>query len=82
VWQDLEGGFWAVSGGTEAEGNVGETVAVIANGAEFEDELKPLEGKQVLVTGTRLEGASIRMAGPEIEMTAVEEMSDTPGAAE
>jgi hypothetical protein len=82
VWQDLEGGFWAVSGGTEAENNVGETVAVIANGAEFESELKPLEGKQVLVTGTRLEGASIRMAGPEIEMTAVEEISDTPGPAE
>lgn len=81
-WRDLEGGFWAVTGGTEAEGNVGETVAVIANGSEFTDELEPLAGKQVIVVGKTLDGASIRMAGPEIEMESVEEISDTPGAAE
>lgn len=81
-YSDLEGGFWVVTGGTEAEGNVGETVAVIANGVDFEEQLSPLEGSQVLITGTRLDGASVRMAGPEIEMTTIEEFSDTPGAAE
>jgi hypothetical protein len=35
-----------------------------------------------VVTGTKLDGTSIRMAGPEIEMTSVEEISDTPGPAE
>ena len=81
-WSELEGGFWLITGGTESEGNVGETVAVIANGSEFERELKPLEGKQIFVTGKKLDGASIRMAGPEIEIDSVEEISDTPGIAE
>lgn len=81
-YRDLEGGFWAVIGGTAAEGNEGEVVAVIANGSEFQDELKQLEGDQVTVTGRKLDGASIRMAGPEIEMVSVEGMSDTPGIAE
>lgn len=81
-WRDLEGGFWAVVGGTEAEGNVGETVAVIANGSDFSEQLEPLADKQVLVVGKVLDGASIRMAGPEIEMESVEEMSDAPGIAE
>lgn len=79
---DLEGGFWAVIGGTEAEGTAGEIAAVLANGADFEAELAPLAGKTVSVTGKKLDGASVRMAGPEIEMTAVEEISDTPGIAE
>jgi len=79
---DLEGGFWAVVGGTEADGNVGTVVAVIANGDEMADQLTALEGRTVTVLGTRLEGASVRMAGPEIEATSVEELSDTGGAAE
>lgn len=79
---DLEGGFWAVIGGTEAEGDVGKVVAVIANGDALADELTALEGRTVDVLGTRLEGASIRMAGPEIEATSVTEISDTPGPAE
>lgn len=81
-YTDLEGGFWKIVGGTESEGNLGETVAVIANGDKFEDTLKGLEGKTVLATGTRLDGASIRQAGPEIEITEIVELSDTGGAAE
>lgn len=81
-YSDIEGGFWAVIGGTEGEGNVGEVVAVIANGDEFKAELAPLKNKTVNVIGERLDGASIRMAGPEITMESVEEMSDTPGIAE
>lgn len=81
-YRDLEGGFWQITGGTEADGGSDKVIAVIANGADFESQLKALDGKQVFATGTKLEGASIRMAGPEIEMTKIEEVSDTPGIAE
>lgn len=81
-YRDLEGGFWAIVGGTESEGNLGEVVAVVVNPDEFADQLEALKGKTVLVTGTRSEGASVRMAGPEIVITAIEEINDTPGAAE
>lgn len=77
-WVDLEGGFYALTGSPEGEGNI----AVIANGEEFSAELEALVGKTVQVTGTAFDGASIRMAGPEIVITSVEEISDTPGAAE
>ena len=81
-WRDLEGGFWVVTGGTEAEGNLGETVAVIANGDSLKSQLEPLKGKQVSVVGKRLDGASIRMAGPEVEAEKVEEVVfDAAGAA-
>lgn len=81
-YRDLEGGFYAVVGGTESEGNLGETVAVVNNADEFAAELEALEGKTVSITGTRFDGASIRMAGPEVVVETIEEISDTPGAAE
>ena len=77
-YRDLEGGFWAVIGGTEAEGDVGKVVAVIANGGDYAQQFRELEGLSVIVTGTRLEGASTRMAGPEIEATSVVAASDAP----
>lgn len=77
-WVELEGGFYALTGSPEGEGNV----AVIANADEFADELEALAGKTVQITGTRFDGASIRMAGPEIVIETIEEISDTPGAAE
>ncbi|MDF1542380.1 MAG: hypothetical protein RQ731_03600 [Anaerosomatales bacterium] len=80
-WVDLEGGFWALTDGTSA-GDEGGNVAVIANGDELQATLEPLEGLQVSVIGERFDGASIRMAGPEIVAETVEAMSDTPGAAE
>jgi len=81
-WKDLEGGFWAIIGGTESEGNLGTVVAVIANGDDFADDLEGLEGRTVMATGTRLDGASIRMAGPEIEIDSISEISDTGGPAD
>lgn len=57
-------------------------IVVIANGADLESELKPLDGKTVVATGTRAEGVSIRMAGPEMRVEKIEEITDTPGAAE
>ena len=76
-WRDLEGGFWVITGGTEAEGTTGETVAVIANGDELAATLEALEGLTVSAIGTRFEGASIRMAGPEIIVETIEEISGT-----
>lgn len=75
---DLEGGFYAITGSPEGDGNI----AVIANGDEFATELEALEGATVSVIGTRADGASIRMAGPEIVAESIEEITDTPGIAE
>ena len=81
-YRDLEGGFWVVIGGTEAESDAGKVVAVIANGADFEQQFKDREGLSMIITGKRLDGASIRMAGPEIEATSVVAASDASGPAE
>ena len=64
--RDLEGGFWAVVGGTQAEGDAGKIVAVIANGDEFAEVFRENEGLSLEVYGMRAGDASIRMAGPEI----------------
>ena len=58
-------GSGVVTGGTQATGDRGATVAVIANGDAFRSQLEPLKGQQVRVIGTRSDGVSIRMAGPE-----------------
>ena len=81
-YRDHEGGYWAAIGGTEAEGDVGKVVAVIANGDEYAQRFKELEGLSAIVKGTRLEGASTRMAGPEITATSVAAASDAAGPAE
>lgn len=81
-YRDLEGGFWAVIGGTEAEGDVGKVVAVIANGADYAQQFKEHEGLSMIITGKRRDGASTRMAGPEIEATGVVAASDASGPAE
>lgn len=79
-WIDLEGGFWAVVD-TTAVGD-GNNIAVIANGAEITEMLEPLEGMHVSLIGERFEGASIRMAGPEITAESVEEFSPGGGPAQ
>jgi hypothetical protein len=77
-WIDLEGGFYAITGSPEGGG----TIAVIANADDYTRELEALLGRTGSATGTRFEGASVRMAGPEIIITSIEEITDTPGAAE
>lgn len=81
-WRDLEGGFWAILSTTGADPAEGTVVAVIPPGTDLDQTYETLKGKTVMVTGKRLEGASIRMAGPEIEVSSIEEITDTPGAAE
>lgn len=80
--RDLEGGFYAIVDSTGATAEAGGVVAVVNNPDAFSGKLQSLLGKGVTVTGTRFEGASIRMAGPEIVVTSIEEITDTPGAAE
>jgi hypothetical protein len=70
-YRDLEGGFWAVIGGTEAEGDAGTVVAVIANGDAFADEFRGNEGLSYEVYGRRAGDVSVRMAGPEITATRI-----------
>lgn len=77
-WVDIEGGFYVLTGSPEGDGSI----AVIANGDAYADELKALLGKMVQVTGDRSDGPTIRMSGPEIIIDSVVEISDTPGAAE
>jgi hypothetical protein len=80
-WVDLEGGFWAIIDGSQSD-TAGGTVVVIADPTGFESELDALRGRAVSVIGTRFDGASIRMAGPEIEITSIEEITDTSDPAE
>lgn len=81
-YRDLEGGFWAVIDTTEAGGAGGSVVAVITNSDDFSERIESLEGATVVATGTRLEGASIRMAGPEIEATEIEAVEESVDPAE
>jgi hypothetical protein len=76
-YRNLEGGVWVIVGGTEATGDVGKTVAVIANAGELTARLDELKGTTVIATGKKLDGASIRMAGPEIAVTSIEKVDDT-----
>jgi hypothetical protein len=76
-YRDLEGGTWVILGGSEATGDVGQTVAVIANAADLGSKLDKLKGSQVIATGEMLDGASIRMAGPEMKVTAIEKAALT-----
>jgi hypothetical protein len=68
---DLEGGFWAIYRPAEPSSAPTQTVAVIANGAALESTLAPLAGRLVSAKGTRVDGASTRMAGPEIDVTEI-----------
>jgi hypothetical protein len=76
-YRDLEGGIWVIVGGTEATGDAGKTVAVIANAGELAAQLEGLRGATVIATGKKLEGVSVRMAGPEIAVTSIEKVEDT-----
>ena len=69
-FSDLEGGFWLLAK-TTGQGKAGKTIVVIANGKTFEQTLKVLEGKRVIVSGKKLDSLSIRMAGPEMEIDSV-----------
>ena len=66
---DLEGGFWALTRPSDDHYTATSDIVVVVVNAE-EVGLPQYEGQDVAVNGTLIEGASIRMAGPE--MTAEE----------
>jgi hypothetical protein len=68
---ELEGGFWAVLGVADTDSAESQVVAVIPNAEELDLDLASFRGRYVEVAGTLLDGASIRMAGPEIEASSV-----------
>jgi hypothetical protein len=81
--RDLEGGFWAVVSAYPGEtADEAEVVAVIANAEQLDVDLGALEGSFVKAEGQLLDGASIRMAGPELEADKLERVDDVavPGA--
>lgn len=78
AYVDLEGGFYAIQDGppsdtpeVEVQNN---NVMVIGDAGTYEGELDSLLGVYVIATGERLDGASIRMAGPEMSLDSIEEM--------
>lgn len=76
-YRDIEGGTWLITGGTQADGDEGKVLAVIANAGDFEAKLRALKDQQVFATGKKLDGVSVRMAGPEYEITEINTVSDT-----
>lgn len=76
-YRDPEGGVWLIGDGTKPADDPAYTLVVIANAADFLGELEPLKGQAVVAVGTRLEdNASIRMAGPEIELISISAATD------
>ena len=78
-YRDLEGGMYVIIGAPEDPEGV---IAVVNNPDAFADELVRFEGLTVSITGTRFDGVSIRMAGPEVVVETIAEISDTPDLAE
>lgn len=76
---ELEGGFWALMDqplGTSSAVQP-KVVAVLVPGTGDEGSYAKLEGRLVWVGGRVAEGASIRMAGPELKVDGIEPI-DTP----
>ncbi len=76
---ELEGGFWALVGVAGTDSVESTVIAVIENPDSLDVELADLRGRYVEVTGTLLDGASIRMAGPEIRVERIEVLGKSDG---
>lgn len=77
AFRDLEGGFWAVVDAFEGQpSEEAKVVAVIANAEALGVDLESLDGKYVAAEGKLLDGASIRMAGPELEADSLERVEE------
>lgn len=75
AYVDLEGGFYAIQDGPPSDTPGVEvdvtTVMVIANSPDFGSELESMSGAYVTVIGKALDGASVRMAGPEMLLESI-----------
>lgn len=75
-YRDLEGGFWVIVHRIPSrEASSAPTIVVLANGREAG--APGLEGRYVFADGEMLEGVSIRMAGPEMRVESLREVTDT-----
>jgi hypothetical protein len=71
---ELEGGFWAlVADNVSQETSV---VVVLLPGKVAEADIAKLAGSYAQAKGTELHGASIRMAGPEMKVDAIEALRE------
>lgn len=76
-YRDLEGGIWLIGDGTKPADDPAYTLVVIANAADFKSDLEPLKDQAVIASGKRLgDNASIRMAGPEVELISISAATD------
>lgn len=67
---DLEGGFWALVDRPPTESRSGQprVIVVLLPGLAGEDAIARLQGAYAEAEGTIAEGASVRMAGPEMKV--------------
>lgn len=71
---ELEGGFWAlVADNASQEASV---VVVLLPGKVAEADIAKLADSYAVAKGTELHGASIRMAGPEMKVDAIEALGE------
>jgi hypothetical protein len=68
VWEDLEGGFWALQDVPPSTSSVRQPkiVAVLLPGAVTAKVISGFEGRYAIADGRIQGGASVRMAGPEL----------------
>lgn len=78
VYRDIEGGFWAVVDAVPPDsGDEATVIAVLVGAEELGVDLKALEGALVVADGKLADGASSRMAGPELVVDSISEATDT-----
>jgi hypothetical protein len=78
---DLEGGFWALYDRPQGPPSAIQPriVAVLLPGDVGEPAIAAMDGSRVTVTGRAQQGASVRMAGPEVRVDTIAGVrNDTP----
>jgi len=77
-YRDLEGGFWAVVDAMPGQStDTAQLIAVLVGADKLGIDLEALKGHYVSADGTLAGGASSRMAGPELTVDTLKEVSDT-----
>ncbi len=78
AYRDLEGGFWAVVDAMPGQPtDTANVIAVLVGADKLGVDLQALQGRYVSADGTLADGASSRMAGPELAVDTLKEVTDT-----
>ncbi len=78
AYRDLEGGFWAVVDAMPGQPtDTAKVIAVLVGADKLGVDLQALQGRYVSADGTLADGASSRMAGPELAVDNLKEVTDT-----